>query len=88
MQPLSGRADVDGMGEVALQGDWNMETLPEGREMRMPSDVGSSVKPCPMVASGGSCSVVCSVRPMSWNAGSSHCAGLGITMPTLGKLPK
>lgn len=60
----------------------------EGRLIRKPSEVGSSVKPWPMVASGGSCSVVCSVLPMSWNSGSSHCAGFGMTMPTLGKLPK
>ena len=61
---------------------------PSGRLMRRPSEVGCRVKPWPMVASGGSCSVVCSVRPMSCSSGSSHCAGLGITMPTFGKLPK
>ncbi len=61
---------------------------PVGKVIRRPSDEGSKVKPWPIVASGGSCRVVCRVFARSCSSGSSHCPMLGITMPTFGKLPK
>ena len=37
----------------------------DGMLMRKPSELGSRVMPWPMMALGGNCSMVCSVRPMS-----------------------
>lgn len=83
-QTSQGRVALSHMHETRV----SKGSAPVGRLIRMPSPVGSRVRPWPIVASGGSCRVVSRVLARSCSSGSSHCAMLGITMPTLGKLPK
>ncbi len=57
----------------------------EGRLRRKPSEVGVTKAPCG--SRSGRLRVVVRDAAKSWNSGSSHTTGLGMTMPTLGKLP-
>lgn len=56
-----------------------------GRFSRKPSEVG--VTNAPWGSRLGRLSVVVMEAARSWNSGSSHTMGLGMTMPILGKLP-
>lgn len=57
-----------------------------GRLRRKPSDVGVTNAPCGRRL--GRLRVVVRVAARSWNSGSSQTTGLGMTMPTFGKLEK
>ena len=57
-----------------------------GMLMRKPSPVGVTKAPCRRLS--GRLRLVDKPAARSWNSGRSHIAGLGITIPTLGKLEK